>query len=76
MSLPFMRLEKFDRRFGTIAVNKGFITAKQLVRALELQVTEEIEDGKHRLIGMILHEQGQITPSQIDEVDREVMEAR
>ena len=61
-------MPQFQKRFGLIAVEKGFITADQLVDAFKVQVMEEIEKGKHRLIGAILYEQGLISMAQIDEV--------
>jgi len=61
-------MAQFQKRFGLIAVEKGFITADQLVEAFKVQVLEEIEKGKHRLIGSILFEHGFITLPQIDEV--------
>jgi len=39
-----------------------------LIEALRIQVMEDIEKGKHRLIGRILLEQGLITFWQIDDV--------
>ena len=61
-------MPQFQKRFGLIAVEKGFITADQLVDEFKVQVMEEIEKGKHRLIGAILYEQGLISMAQIDEV--------
>ena len=56
------------KRFGVIAVEKGFITLEQLVEALTVQVIEETEGKKRRLIGQILLSMGYLTSSQIDEV--------
>jgi hypothetical protein len=61
-------MSQFQNRFGFIAVKKGFITADQLIEAFKIQVMEEIEKEKHRLIGAILFEQGYITLDQIEEV--------
>ena len=61
-------MSQFQNRFGFIAVEKGFITADQLIEAFKIQVMEEIEKEKHRLIGAILFEQGYITLDQIEEV--------
>ena len=61
-------MSQFQKRFGFIAVEKGFITTEQLVEAFRIQVTEEIEKGKHTLIGAILFDLGHITLSQIQEV--------
>ncbi|MBN1832508.1 MAG: hypothetical protein JW896_10395 [Deltaproteobacteria bacterium] len=56
------------KRFGVIAVEKGFITLEQLVEAMTLQIQEETEGERHRLIGQILLSLGYLTSSQIDEV--------
>ena len=60
--------DRIRNRFGTIAVEKGFITKDQLVDALSVQARENVESGKHRLIGQILLEYGFMTQAQIDEV--------
>ena len=63
-----MNQEQRGLRFGVIAVERGFITPAQLVAALKLQVEENLKESQHRLIGMILLDQGLITLDQIDEV--------
>jgi len=63
--------EPYEKRFGNIAIEKGFITIEQLIEALNLQVMEEINDEGHRLIGLILFELGYITLEQ----DKEVLDA-
>ena len=63
-----METEHLEKRFGILAVEKGFITADQVIEALKIQVMEDIEKGKHRLIGRILLEQGLITLSQINDL--------
>jgi hypothetical protein len=63
-----METEHLEKRFGILAVEKGFITADQLIEALKIQVMEDIEKGKHRLVGRILLDQGLITLSQIDDL--------
>lgn len=63
-----MQTEHLEKRFGLIAVEKGFITKEQLIEALNIQVIEDIEQGKHRLVGRILLEQGILTIEQIDNV--------
>ncbi len=62
-------------RFGKVAADMGFITMDQMLKAIEIQVRENIAFGTHRKIGMILLEEGHITNAQIDEVLM-VMEAR
>jgi hypothetical protein len=63
-----METEHLEKRFGIVAVEKGFVTAEQVVEAMRTQVMEDIECGKHRLIGRILLEQGILKLAQVDEV--------
>lgn len=57
-----------QKRFGAIAVERGFITEDQLFQALKIQAKENLAEGKHRLLGQILLEEGLITTPQIEEV--------
>ena len=63
-----MTIEQLEKRFGTVAAEKGFITKDELIEAMNIQVKEDIEGKKHRLIGTILFDQGVITLQQVDEV--------
>ncbi|MEX1328043.1 MAG: hypothetical protein AB1Z29_14655 [Desulfobacterales bacterium] len=55
------------KRFGTIAVDKGFISEEQLIKALELQATDNIKEGKLRLPGQTFLDEGLLTEAQVDE---------
>ena len=68
MSKPFEQITTYEERFGNIAIAKGFITSKDLLVALQIQVQEETEKNTHRLIGQILLERGVISGEQIQEV--------
>ncbi len=63
-----MAADKIDKRFGSIAIRKGYITMEQLIEALTQQVKENISKNQHRLIGSILRERGFLTLEQIDEI--------
>ena len=63
-----METQHQEKRFGVIAIESGYVTPKQFVDALKIQVMEDIEKGQHRLIGRILLEQGVMTLVQIDTV--------
>ena len=63
-----MPTETIEERFGMVAERKGYITSAQLVKALEIQVIENIRDGEHRFVGEILLDQGLITRFQINDV--------
>ena len=57
-----------DKRFGAVAIDKGFITLENLIDAIKIQVIENLEGSDHRLIGQILWEKGYLTTEQINEV--------
>ena len=59
---------EYNKRFGAIAVEKGFITTEQLYKAVEIQIREELKGLKRRYIGQILIELDYTTNSQVDEV--------
>ncbi|MBU4261890.1 MAG: hypothetical protein KKC76_08450 [Proteobacteria bacterium] len=63
-----METQHLEKRFGVIAIESGYVTPKEFVDALKIQVMEDIEKGQHRLIGRILLEQGIMTLEQIDKV--------
>ena len=63
-----MTIEELEKRFGAIAIEKGFIRIDQLMDALEVQVREELSGIKHRLIGRILFDLKFMTFQQIREV--------
>ncbi len=60
------------KRFGFMAVEMGFITLDQIIEAMKIQVREDLEKPKHRLIGEILVDSGFMNPSQVDEVLKEM----
>jgi hypothetical protein len=57
-----------DKRFGAVAIDKGFISLDQLFEAMKIQIREDTEGIEHRLIGQILWEKGYINSQQINEV--------
>ena len=48
----------YHKRFGNIAVEKEYINEEQLLKALEKQAKENLNEGKHRLLGQILIDEG------------------
>ena len=59
---------KLDKRFGAVAIDKGFITLENLIEAMKIQILENLQGIDHRLIGQILWEEGYIKTEQIKEV--------
>ncbi len=56
------------KRFGLIAIEKGFISDDELITALMLQVKKEIKEGRHSMIGEILLDMGVMSGKQVEEV--------
>ena len=59
---------KLDKRFGALAIDKGFITLENLIEAMKIQILENLQGLDHRLIGQILWEEGYLKTEQINEV--------
>lgn len=64
--------ELFEARFGLIAIRKGFITQDHLIKALEIQVLEDVEFGAHRRVGEILLSQDVMSTDRIEEVANDI----
>ena len=62
------KIETYEKQFGILAIEKGFITAENLIETLKIQVEEEVQYKTHRLIGEILLDKGYISPTQIQDV--------
>jgi hypothetical protein len=62
------KIEEYEKRFGLIAIDKGFIRVEDLVKALTIQVGEDVRKIPHRLLGEIFFHMGLMTDKQIDEV--------
>jgi len=59
---------KKPKRFGQVAIEKGFLNEEQIIEALEIQAREKNEKRAHRLLGAILVEQGFLTDDQVEEI--------
>lgn len=57
-----------EDRFGMIAISKGFISFEQFMKAMAIQIKDEVEIERHTIIGKILMDQGLLNKTQIDEV--------
>jgi hypothetical protein len=66
------KIEHYEKRFGIIAIEKGFITADDLVKAWTVQVNEDIGNKPHRLLGEIFFELALMTAKQVEEVLSEI----
>jgi hypothetical protein len=62
------KIEHYEKRFGLIAIEKGFICADDLINALTIQVDEDIQHVPHRFLSEILFALGVMNDKQIDDV--------
>lgn len=63
-----MVAESLDKRFATLAMEKGFINLDQFTEAMRIQATEDIAGVKHRRVGEILLEMEYMSMSEVSEV--------
>lgn len=73
MAHKAQNIEHYEKRFGIVAIHKGYLTKDELVNALEIQVQEDIDTGTHRLLGEILLEQGVLSVQQVEAVLKAVI---
>ncbi len=67
------KIEHYEKRFGLLAVEMGFITPEDLIRAMTLQIQEDMQpDRHHRLIGEILLSEDLMSTDQIETVLNEL----
>ena len=59
-------------KFGRIPVERKMITRKQLATAMQIQVSDDIEQKPHRRVGEILQDLGYLNKSQVAEVLKEI----
>ena len=64
---------EYAKRFGQIAVEKGYITEEDLFGAIKIQIREDLRGQPHRFVGMILFRMGLMSIKEVDEVMNEVL---
>ena len=60
--------KKYSPRFGQIAVEKEYVSAKQVQEAIMEQIKDDFSNRPHRPIGRIMLDNGLMTAQQIEEV--------
>ena len=69
-------VSKLCRRFGTIAVKKGFVSQNQIKEAFMEQLDDDLNGREHRLIGTILFEKDMMTWDQVNIVLKELFNGK
>jgi hypothetical protein len=60
--------ESLKRRFGAIAIRKGFITKEQFMAAMAMQIENDLKGKQPKLIGSVLTDLGYMTAEQVGQV--------
>lgn len=60
------------KRFGQIAISKGYIEPQHLIDALAIQIESEVNGGRRLLTGEILVEMNLLTQKQVEEIMEEI----
>ena len=68
------KIEHYEKRFGLLAIEKGFISSEELMRAQAIQAREDIENNRYRLMGEIMFYQDIMSAGQIEEVVKVVVQ--
>ena len=55
-------------RFGEMAVARGYCTPKDVDRALKLQHEQDERGEKHRLLGILMIQEGLLSTAQLIEI--------
>lgn len=61
-------LELYEKRFGVVAIEMGYIHPEDLVMALKIQILEALSGTEHRRIGSILLDEKRMTAAQLKDV--------
>ena len=69
-------LFKKQKRFGSLALDKGFVNVQQIIEALSIQLKENIEEKRNRPIGEILLQLGYINTQEIKDLIESRFEKR
>ncbi len=68
--------DSYEKRFfGTVAIEKGFVTHSQVLAALDRQREDDAKGERHRLLGEVLYAEGKLTRSQVEAVVNDLVTA-
>ena len=67
-------IDRYEKLFGIIAVEKKFISRNDLINALTIQAKENDKNGNQRFIRDILFDQNIMSIDQIEEVVKAIFQ--
>ncbi len=72
----YRKTEHYQERFGSFAIEKGFISQGDLSMAQAINTHEEAENGIYRHLGHTLFFQGIMSADQVEEVVKVVLSGK
>ena len=60
--------KRLIKRFGVVAIERGFISKDQFVNAMAMQIENDLEGIQPKQLGSILKDMGYMTLEQINDV--------
>lgn len=60
------------RKFGEVVLAKGYCTEHDLARALRIQQEQDKRGERHRLLGILMIEEGILSTTQLIEILKEL----
>ena len=72
----YRKIEHYEERFGSLAIEKGFISQGELSTAQAVHTHEEAKSGIYRHLGDILFFQGNMSADQVEEVVKVVLSGK
>ena len=68
------KIEHYEKRFGLLSIEKGFISSEELMRAQAIQARGDSKNNRYRLMGEIMFYQDIMSAGQIEEVVKVVVQ--
>lgn len=76
MSTISKSIQVYEKRFGGVAIGKGYITQRQLSEVLDAQSNEKNKFGTHRLLGEIFLDNDIMDANQIEDVVKTLLKIK
>jgi len=67
-------IERYEKLFAIISMEKGFITPDTFIKALTIQIKEHAKNGRYRFVRKIFLDENMMSVKEIDAVCTDVFQ--
>lgn len=67
-------IERYEKLFAIISMEKGFITPDTFIKALTIQIKEHAKNGKYRFVRKIFLDEKMMSVKEIDAVCTDIFQ--